>query len=387
MRPSSRLPSDLAPNPLSLRLEAMQAAGIPLLDLTATNPTDCGLLFPESVLREALSGPEVLRYAPDPRGARSAREAIAAHHGLGLAPEDLVLTASTSEAYAWIFKLLTDPGDEVLVPSPSYPLFEWLARLEGIQARTVPAYFHERWHLDLQAMEEAVTPRTRALILVNPNNPTGHFLSRSEWAALLDMATRHGLALVVDEVFSPFLLEPGPDRLPTALSTREPPCPVFVLSGLSKLVALPQVKLGWIALRGSGSGELMEQLLFLADQYLSVSASAQAAAPRLLREAPARVAHLQHRLARNLAELDAQLRSHPHLSRPEVEGGWSALLRRPALEPDDACALRLLEKARVRVHPGHFFDLPGDTYLVLSLLPEPAVFSEGLQRLLPHLAG
>ena len=385
MHRSARLPASFEPNPLSRLLSERRAAGLPVVDLTVSNPTACGFAYPETEIRAALSAPSVLRYTPDPHGSAGAREAVAAHHGRGLRATDLLLTASTSEGYALLFKLLGDPGDEVLVPSPSYPLFEWLARLEGLHARTVPSYFHDRWHLDLGALEGAVSARTRAVVVVNPNNPTGHFLSRTEWAGMTELCARRGLALLVDEVFADYALEAPPDALPTALEDAGPPCPLFLLSGLSKIAALPQVKLGWIAARGPGAADQLEALAFLADQYLSVSASAQAAAPALLALAPGIQAQVRTRLRANLAALDRALADQPHLSRLPVEGGWSALLRRPALDGDDACALRLLRDSGVLVHPGSFFDLPGDGHLVLSLLAPEAVFSEGLARALPRV--
>ena len=384
MRLSARLPPGFEPNALSAALARRRAEGGGILDLTASNPTRCGFAYPEAEIRAALSSPAVLGYDPDPLGSGTAREAVASHHGHGLRAGDLLLTASTSEGYGLLFKLLGDPGDEVLVPSPSYPLFEWLARLEGLHARPVPSYFHDRWHLDLGALEAAVGPRTRAVVVVNPNNPTGHFLSRAEWAALTDLCTRRGLALLVDEVFADYALEPPADRLPTALEDPAPPCPVFVLSGLSKVAALPQLKLGWIAVRGPGAAAHLEALAFLADQYLSVAAPVQAAAPTLLALGPGIRRQVQGRLRANLGALDAALGTQPRLSRLPVEGGWSALLRRPALDPDEACALRLLEQG-VLVHPGSFFDLPGDGHLVLSLLTPEAAFREGLGRILPFL--
>lgn len=381
MHRSSRLPDGAAPNALSAALARLRGEGRPVLDLTASNPTACGFAYPEGMIRTALGAMDTLRYSPDPKGSRAAREAAAAHHGRGLHAEELLLTASTSEAYALLFKLLGDPGDAVLVPSPSYPLFDWLARMEGLEAVSVPSWRHERWALDFDALEAACTPRTRALCVVNPNNPTGQFLSRGEWDALTGLCASKNLALIVDEVFADFALEPEPDHLPTALEDPAPPCPVFVLSGLSKAALLPQVKLGWIAARGPGAARALEDLEFIADQYLSVSASAQAAAPALLALAPGLRAQVLARAKANLAALDAWLAEHPGCSRLPVGGGWSVLLRRPALESDEAFALRLLEEQRLLVHPGHFFDVPGEGFLVLSLLvPEPA-FSAGLAAL------
>ena len=385
MRRSSRLPDRFEPNALSRLLAERRATGQPVLDLTLSNPTVCDFAYPGPEIRAALSGPSVLRYEPEARGSSVARQAIASYHGHSLRAEDLLLTASTSEGYALLFKLLGNPGDEVLVPSPSYPLFDWLARLEGMAARPVPSYFHERWHLDLGALDAAISERTCAVVVVNPNNPTGHFLSRTEWKALTDLCARRNLALLVDEVFSDYALEIPEEALETALEACDPPCPLFLLSGLSKIAALPQVKLGWIAVRGPGAAEYMEALAFLADQYLSVSAPAQAAAPALLALAPRLQAQVRQRLRANLRTLDASLAAHPHLSRLPVEGGWSVLLRRPALEGDEACACRLLHETGVLAHPGSFFDLPADGHLVLSLLTPEAMFTEALARILPKV--
>jgi aspartate/methionine/tyrosine aminotransferase len=381
MHRSSRLPAAAESNALTRRLRELRAQGRETLDLTVSNPTLCGFGYPEARIREALSRPEVLAYVPDARGSRAAREAVAAHHGRGVEADHVLLTASTSEAYALLFKALGDPGDEVLAPSPSYPLFDWLARMEGLLATAVPAYFHDGWHLDLGALDAAATARTRAVIVVNPNNPTGAYLHRSEWQALCALCARRNLALLVDEVFAPFPLEPGPDHLPTVLEDAEPPCPVFVLSGLSKLALLPQVKLGWIIAMGAQARALLPDLDFVADQYLSVSASAQAAAPELLALSAGMRTQALDRARTNLAELDAFLAAHPALSRPPVGGGWSVLLRRPAVESDEAFALRLLEREGVLVHPGHFFDLIQEGYAVLSLLPPPTVFATGLAAL------
>jgi aspartate/methionine/tyrosine aminotransferase len=385
MRLSSRLPQGFEPNALTASLARLRSEGREILDLTLSNPTRCGFRYPEAEIRMALSSSAVLAYDPDPLGSRTAREAIAHHHGHGLRAEELLLTASTSEGYGLLFKLLGDPGDEVLVPSPSYPLFDWLARLEGLRARSVPSYFHERWHLDLGAVETAISPRTRAVVVVNPNNPTGHFLSKSEWQQLTELCARHSLALLIDEVFADYALEAQADHLATALREAEPPCPVFLLSGLSKVAALPQLKLGWVAVRGPGAAEHLEGLAFLADQYLSVSAPVQAAAPILLALAPGIRTQVHRRLHANLNALDAALAGQLRLSRLPVEGGWSVLVRRPAVDPDEASALRLLETAQTLVHPGSFFDLPGDGHLVLSLLTPELTFREGLQRIFPLL--
>jgi len=358
----------------------MREEGRPVLDLTVSNPTACGFHFPEAAIREALGGPETMRHRPHPRGSLAAREAIAHHHGHGAHPADFLLTASTSESYALLFKLLCDPGDQILVPTPSYPLFEWLARMEGVEAVPIPAWLHDRWDLDFAALDSAA-PRARALCMVNPNNPTGQFLSRREWRRLTDFCAARNLALLVDEVFADFPVEPEADHWPTAFEDPNPPCPVFILSGLSKVALLPQVKLGWIAARGPGAMEALEALEFIADQYLSVSASAQVAAPALLGLAPNLRAQALERIRQNIFALDAWITRHPACSRLPVGGGWSALLRRPALEDDETFAVHLLDQEGVLVHPGHFFDLPSEGFLSLSLITPHDTFRLGLEGL------
>ncbi len=370
------------PNALARARARREAEGLELLDLTLSNPTRAGFAYPEAAIRSALSAPGILHYRPEALGPRAAREAVARYHGVPM--EDVILSASTSEAYGWLFKWLTGPGDEVLVPSPSYPLFDHLAALEGVVPRAVPSYFTDRWHLDLEALREALGPRTRALLLVSPNNPTGACLTRGEWRALGDLCADRGVALLVDEVFADFPLEREPGSLGSSLAEPEPPCEAYVLSGLSKVALLPQVKLGWTVLRGPRKEARREGLELIADQYLSVSASAAEGAEALLALAPGLRAQAHERLLANLATLDRSLAALPALGRLPVEGGWSVVLRIPALEEDEAVALRLLE-AGVLVHPGHFFDLPARGYLVLSLLTPPATWAEGLQKALPLL--
>lgn len=380
MRRSSRLPLSSDPNPLSRALARARAEGRGIADLTISNPTACGFHYPETAIRAALGGPETMLHRPHPRGSLAAREAIARHHGHGAHPEDFLLTASTSESYALLFKLLCDPGDQILVPTPSYPLFEWLARMEGVEAMPVPAWLHDRWDLDFAALDSAA-PRARALCVVNPNNPTGQFLSRREWGRLTECCAARNLALLVDEVFADFPVEPETESLPTAFEDPNPPCPVFILSGLSKVALLPQVKLGWIAARGPGASESLESLEFIADQYLSVSASAQVAAPALLDLAPGLRAQALERIRQNLFALDAWITRHPACSRLPIGGGWTVLLRRPALEDDESFAVRLLDQEGVLVHPGHFFDLPSDGFLALSLITPQDAFRLGLEGL------
>jgi aspartate/methionine/tyrosine aminotransferase len=389
MRLSNRLPETFDPNPLALLLDQMKRASAPIFDLTVSNPTACGFDYPEDDILGAVGDRRALRYDPDPKGLARARAAIAEMHGHGLGPDQIQLASSTSEAYGMLFKLLADPGDGVVAPSPSYPLFEWLARLEGLECIKVPGMRHEGWALDLDAIESACGPRAKTILAVNPNNPTGQFLTRAEWSGLLTLAAKKGLPLIVDEVFSPYAIEPQADALETILDCPAPEIPIFLLSGLSKAALLPQIKVGWIAMLGPAA-DAGEALAFIADQYLSVSAPAAHATPRLLEIAPRLQKMAIGRVRENLAALDDALKGHAHLSRCPVFGGWGALLRRPDIEDDEDCAARLLADHRVLAYPGRFFDIQKNGYLAISLLPEPSVFKaaawaliEGLS--LPHL--
>jgi hypothetical protein len=382
MRLSSRLPPDLEPNGLTRRLAERRALDLEILDLTQSNPSRCGFDYPEAAIRSGLAGAYAMTYDPDPRGSAVGREAIAAAWGHGLSGQDLFLSASTSEAYSWLFKLLGDPGDDILVQSPGYPLFEWLARMEGMEARSIPALGFEDWRLDLEALEAAYGPRTRAIVVVNPNNPTGHFLSHDEWGRLASFCARKQLPLIVDEVFASYSLEPARDALATALEHRSPPCLTVVLSGLSKSALLPQLKLAWAAVRGPGASGLLAGMEFIADQYLSVSAPVLAALPDLLRLAPGLQDQCRDRLRTNLSVLDGLLTAAPAWSRLKVGGGWSVVLRRPAFGGDAEFVEGLLGAHGVHVHPGGFYGYGSAGYLVASLLPTPGIFREGVTRML-----
>ena len=377
---SRRLPPDLAPNRLALRRAALP----PLFDLTVSNPTRAGIAFPEGLLRP-LADPRGLVYDPDPCGLPAARAAVAderARLGRPVDPASIVLTASTSEAYALLFKLLCDPGEAVLVPVPSYPLFEHLAALEGVRA--------EPYRLDpgqgfQPALPAAPPPGAKAVVAVHPNNPTGTLLDAASGEALVAWCARHGLALVVDEVFLDYPLDPA--RVPRSFAgTRE--VLTFVLGGLSKTAGLPQLKLAWTLVSGPEAprARALEALAFAADSYLSVGTPVQAAlAEILVASRPVREAILA-RCRAHLAALRAALAPLPGVSMVEPDGGWSVVLRYPAVVGGEELALALLEEDRVLVQPGWFYDLPGDGWLVVSLLPEPAHFAEGVSRLARRLA-
>jgi len=372
-----------APNRLSAVVEARRRSGAPLLDLTETNPTRAGLRAPADVLF-ALADPAALAYEPEPLGRRDAREAIAAdgrRRGAEIDPDRLVLTASTSEAYAFAFKLLCDPGDTILVPRPSYPLFEYLAGLESVQARPYPLRYDGTWHIDLAELADALTDRTRAIVAVTPNNPTGSFVKGAEADALRALAASHGAALLSDEVFADFPLREDPGRVRTLFA--DGPALTLCLGGLSKSCGLPQLKLAWMALAGPAAAreEARARLEVVADTYLSVSTPVQQAAPAVLARAAELQAPIRDRIRANLGVLRDAAQGTP-ATLLDVEGGWSAVLHVPATRAEDEWVIGLAEEDGVLVHPGYFFDFPREAYLVLSLLPPTSEFAEGVARIL-----
>ena len=391
---------DLTPGPLALRVAALRAQGLPVLDLTDANPTHAGLAAPAEALALALGelarDARALRYDPDPRGEPPVRAAIAACHR-GAAPDHVVLCAGTSEAYAHLFRLLADPGDAVHLPAPGYPLFEHLAELEGLEAqryplRPPPRGAGARWRIDVDALAASLGPRSRAVVLIHPHNPTGSFVDPEDLEALRELGRARGLALVSDEVFA----ESGPERgqPPGALVGAEAGPLHFALSGASKLLALPQLKVAWIVAAGPPRerDEALARLEFVADAYLSVSPLLARALPRLLAQRSGIRRELRERVAENRRRLEAAVAGRPSLACLPAEAGWAAILRlsgAPADEEDLAVAL--LERAGVLVHPGFVFDLaaPADApaaHLVLSLLPEPERFAEGVEALLGGVA-
>jgi len=375
-----------APNRLSTVVEARRGSGAPLLDLTETNPTRAGLRAPADILA-ALADPAALAYDPEPLGRRDAREAIAAdgrRRGAEIDPDRLVLTASTSEAYAFAFKLLCDPGDTILVPRPSYPLFEYLAGLESVQVRPYPLRYDGTWHIDLAELAEALTDRTRAIVAVTPNNPTGSFVKGAEADALRALAASHGAALLSDEVFADFPLREDPGRALTLFA--DGPALTLCLGGLSKSCGLPQLKLAWMALAGPAAAreEARARLEVVADTYLSVSTPVQQAAPAVLARAAELQAPIRDRIRANLGILRDAAQGTP-ATLLDVEGGWSAVLHVPATRGEDEWVIALAEEDGVLVHPGYFFDFPREAYLVLSLLPPPPAFAEGVARILERV--
>ena len=379
----------LAPNRLTQALQRRRTAGAEILDLTESNPTRCGLRYGQSQILSALAQAESLQYQPHPKGLRCAREAVAAYYaerGAAAAiidPEHIVLTTSTSEGYSFVFRLLCDPGDEVLVPSPSYPLFELLADVQDVKLAPYLLFYDHGWHLDLHSLQKAITQRTRAVLVVHPNNPTGSYVKPGEAEALGQLCREHELALVSDEVFLDYA-HAGPPRPSFAGNVH---ALTFTLSGLSKISALPQMKVAWIVTSGPKelAASARERVEMIADTYLSLSTPLQLATPRLLEQRHAVSRQLLQRIAANLAELDSQLLRQKACQRLEIEGGWYAVLRVPVTRSDEELAVELLERESLLVHPGHFYDFPSDGFLVLSLITPAQAFSEGGTRLLHYL--
>lgn len=377
---SHRLDWQASVNRLSEALSKRRAAGLQVLDLSESNPTAAGLEYPAKEILDAFGDIRNLEYHPSPMGLASAREAVARYYGLAVGSDRIFFTASTSEAYSWLFKLLCDPGDEILTPRPSYPLFEFLASLESVRAVQYPLAYHGAWSIDFEALESLITERTRAVVLVNPNNPTGSYLKRDEheWLASL------GLPVISDEVFSDYGFGSEGRRVTTLAGCDQSLS--FSMSGLSKLCGLPQMKLGWIVVNGPESlrRTAIERLELIADTYLSAGTPVQNAACVLLglnlKE------RIRRRTVENLERLGRLIGRESPAQMLHLEGGWYATLQIPRTRSEEEWALELLDRDGVLVQPGYFYDFAGEAFLVLSLLTEPAAFEEGVARLLARIA-
>ena len=376
---------NLAPNRLSEALGRHRAAGKPFVDLTVSNPTGCGFAYDERAILDALQNPAALKHKPEPQGLVSARQAVGkycAKRGVSLDADDVFLTTSTSEAYSYTFRLLCNPGDEILIPAPSYPLFDFLADIQDVKPVRYPLVYDHGWQIDLHSLERAITPRTRAIVVVHPNNPTGHFTKRAEAQKLNAICAERELALIVDEVFLDFSLG---GEWPASFAGNSAAL-TFTLSGISKICGLPQMKAAWLVVSGpqEPKNEAKARLEVIADTYLSMNAPVQLALPAFLSQGPAFQQQLMDRVRENLAELDRQLSLQKACNRLEIEGGWYAILRVPATCSDEDLTLALLEEKGVHVHPGHFYDFPHDGFLIVSLICQEKEFQIGLKSLLMH---
>lgn len=383
---SNRTHWNLETNRLGVALETLRASGKPLLDLTISNPTECGFQYDEEAIRKALSLPAVLRYEPNPRGMPPARAAVAQYYAaqrIQVAMEDIFMTTSTSEAYSFAFRLLCDPGTEILVPTPSYPLFDFLADLHDVCLVRYPLVYEGGWRIDLPALQAAITERTRGIIVVHPNNPTGHYVKVAEREQLNQICAARNLALIADEVFLDFCLseEKPPSFASNSLAL------TFTMSGLSKISGLPQMKAAWLVLGGPEKLKIQAaaRLEVMADTYLSMSAPVQLGLPVLLGQRFAFQEQVIVRLRHNLTEMDRQLADRPCCSRLNVAGGWYAPLWIAGSADEEELTVQLLQEKGVYIHPGHFFGFSVPGHLVICLLARETDFAEGFRRLLDYL--
>jgi len=382
MRPSSRLPREAAPNALSLRLAALRRAGTPYVDLTESNPTRAGIAYPEGLLLP-LGGAAAIVYEPQPLGLMRAREAVAAdcaRRGARVEAAQVVLSASTSEMYTWLFKLLCDAGESVLVPRPSYPLFEHLTRLEGVRAEYYRLEYHGRWEIDLDSLAAAPSS-TRAVLLVSPNNPTGSYVTVREVEALTRLCHDRDWALIVDEVFADYALDA---TAPLTDLAADAGVLAFSMGGASKSLGLPQVKLGWAIVGGpeDDRAAALDGLELIADTFLSVGTPVQMAAPELLRRGAVVRQAIHARVRANLTAARRLAASYRACDLLPVEGGWSAVVRVPATRGEEALVLDLLAETGILIHPGYFFDFEHEAFLVFSLLVPEDVFADAFDRTL-----
>jgi alanine-synthesizing transaminase len=380
---SDRTSWNLKSNHLSEALARHRAAGKPLLDLAASNPTECGFEYDRQAILLALSNPESLSYEPDPKGLLSARRAVAEYYSareIVVPTEDVILTTSTSEAYSFAFRVLCNPGDELLVPEPSYPLFAFLADIHDVKLVAYPLLYDHGWQIDFHALQQAITERTRGIIVVNPNNPTGHFCKSGEMEKLNEICPPRQIAIIADEVFLDFNLVENTPRSFAANTG----CLTFTMSGLSKISGLPQMKAAWLI--ASGPEELkapaLARLDVIADTFLSMNAPVQLALPAFLELRQGFQKQVMVRVRKNLAELDNQLSALRSCARLEMEGGWYAVVRIPVFRSDEDLAIELLTTQGVYFHPGHFYDFPTDGYLIVSLIAPERDFNEAIKRLL-----
>lgn len=382
---SNRTGWKIRPNRLSLELENLNKKRAPVLDLTESNPTRCGFEFYKNLPLEDLALPENKNYRPTPQGLKKTRETVAAYYkekGAEISPDQVILTASTSEAYAFLFRLLANPGDTVLVPTPSYPLFDFLADMNDVTLAPYHLSYDHGWHMPFENSAYDAAADAKALIAVHPNNPTGSFLKRSELRVLNQWACRQNAALISDEVFLDYGFEPSPDRVSTLAANTA--CLTFALGGLSKSLGLPQMKLGWITANGPETllKTALERLEIIADTYLSVNTPVQNAAPGWLALRGGIQKEILARLKKNKNFLASKIKEAPACEMLAQEGGWYSVLKIPRTQSEEEWALEFLKKDGVYVHPGYFFNFEKEAFLVLSLLAEEKVFQEGVKRIL-----
>jgi alanine-synthesizing transaminase len=380
---SDRTAWSLEPNPLSEALADRLSSGKPVIDLTESNPTKCGFYFEAEQILGALSDPAGLHYDPVPQGLLPARSTVVDYYrarNCTINVNDIFLTTSTSEAYSFLFRALCNPGDEVLIPQPGYPLFNFLADIQDVATIRYPLIYDYGWQIDFHALQRAITPHTRAIIVVNPNNPTGHFCKADDMHRLNQICLEGDLALIADEVFLDFSF--GKDILPTFASNNK--ALTFTMSGLSKISGLPQMKVAWLIATGPEAlkQQAIARLEMIADTYLSMNTPMQLALPVLLELLRDNFQQqCVERTRKNLAHLDKLVSTQKLCTRLNLEGGWYAILKVPLTGSDEELALELLNARGVYLHPGHFYDFPADGYLVVSLITPELPFAAGIEAL------
>lgn len=389
---SSRVKRNQAVNRLSLAWGAKKSSGTMLLDLTESNPTRSGFSYDGEAIFRALAQPGSLLYQPHPQGLPGARQAVADYYrerGASVEADSLILTSGTSEAYGSLFKLLANPGDEILVPVPGYPLLEVLTELESVRQVPYRLLYEEPrgWRIDMERLRNTISNRTAAIVSVSPNNPTGSFLKTDELAEVGELCRQFGLALIVDEVFADYGRGADENRVQCAAAHRG--CLTFVLNGLSKVAGLPQLKLAWIHVSGPDAlcRQAREHLEFINDAYLTVATPIQNAAADILRRRGTIQAQILARVETNASALEREMETVPSCRILKREGGWYAVLRLPEDCPDEDIAVQLLEEDDVYVHPGYFYDFSTGGFLVISLLTPLEIFREGVARIAARLRG
>lgn len=376
------------PNRLTRILDSRRKDGLPVYDLTKSNPTECGFHYPEKAIRDAVSRSDMLRYQPDPRGLLSARNAIAEmelRRGVRISPDNIFLTASTSEAYSILFRLLCNPGESVLVPKPSYPLFDYLTRVNDVTLQFYQLRYDGEWHVDFDTLKRALSPASRALIIVHPHNPTGMLISRGEYAEIRRFALRHRLILIVDEVFSEYLFNDSPDFVRSA--DPEGDVLTFTLDGISKMYGLPQMKLGWMLVSGPSSpvNEAAGRLEILLDTYLSVNTPVQAALPDLVTVGATIRDSIRDRVRSNYRSLKELIQKDCPVSLLNGSGGWYAILQVPVIKTDEEWSIELLQNRGILLYPGYFFEFEGGAYLLVSLIVEPELLGSGAAGVIDYI--
>ena len=384
------------PNKLTVLLDSLRKRGRTILDLTVSNPTKCGFEYPDNEILTAFANPLSLSYEPNPRGLLFAREAVCEYYqkkDIIVEPSNIFLTASTSEAYSILFKLLCDAGDSVLVPKPSYPLFDYLAQLNDVQLKYYNLRYDDEWHVDIDSFKNLKIEKIgkiKAIVLVNPHNPTGVFIKKNEYERIKDFARKHNLALIVDEVFIDYAFENDENRITSTAGETE--VLTFTLNGISKMIGLPQMKLGWIIVNGQRSivNEAMERLEIICDTFLSVNTPVQFALPLLMNRGIQVQKQIRERIKTNYTMLKNLTSTHSSsvynpCSMLNAEGGWYGIIRVPRTKSDEAWALQLLENKSIYVHPGYFFDFDEDGYLVVSLLVEENLFASAVKEIIDYI--